>query len=323
MLSSVFWSYRGRATKAAVLALSLGLFGCAQNQKSAAVEGVAAASSSSVEALRSSTASGTIKIASFNIQVFGVTKREDADVMSVLVRVARKFDVLAIQEVRDSTDETIYFYVNEINRAEGVHYKAISGPRLGRSSSKEQYAILYNTDRVEYVAGSAYTYADRSDQFEREPLLARFRAGSFSFVLADIHTKPSDATAEIDALDDVADDALHHFAGEKDIIVLGDFNGDCSNFNKNRSSARLRASKYLWIVPDTADTTTRGSTDCAYDRIVTLKSGSSEDYDGRWGIERFDTDFQLSGPQTLKVSDHFPVWAEFTTSSDTDGGPSS
>jgi hypothetical protein len=45
-------------------------------------------------------AGDTIKVASFNIQVFGTSKLKKPQVMDVLVKVIRRFDVVAIQEVR-------------------------------------------------------------------------------------------------------------------------------------------------------------------------------------------------------------------------------
>ena len=42
----------------------------------------------------------TIRIASFNIQVFGESKADKPDVMAVLAETIRRFDIVAIQEVR-------------------------------------------------------------------------------------------------------------------------------------------------------------------------------------------------------------------------------
>ena len=41
-----------------------------------------------------------IKVASFNIQVFGQSKINKPDVMDILSRIIKKYDVVAIQEVR-------------------------------------------------------------------------------------------------------------------------------------------------------------------------------------------------------------------------------
>lgn len=47
--------------------------------------------------------SDEISIASFNIQVFGRTKASKPEVMEILVRTISKFDIVAIQEIRDKT----------------------------------------------------------------------------------------------------------------------------------------------------------------------------------------------------------------------------
>ena len=47
-------------------------------------------------------AKDTLKIASFNIQVFGVTKADNKFVMDVLARTIAEFDIVAIQEIRIS-----------------------------------------------------------------------------------------------------------------------------------------------------------------------------------------------------------------------------
>ena len=52
----------------------------------------------------SSDKAGTIRIASFNIQVFGEKKVGDPRVRSLLVEIIRQFDVVAIQEIRSQQD---------------------------------------------------------------------------------------------------------------------------------------------------------------------------------------------------------------------------
>ena len=52
-------------------------------------------------------ASGTIRIASFNIQVFGKTKAEKKDIMGILAKTITEFDIVAIQEIRDKSGTAI------------------------------------------------------------------------------------------------------------------------------------------------------------------------------------------------------------------------
>src|SRR5262249_21721254 len=74
----------------------------------------------------------TIKIASFNIQVFGREKLNKPEVMQILADTVRNFDVVAIQEVRSVTDDIIPRFVQQINST-GRHYSYVIGPRLGRT----------------------------------------------------------------------------------------------------------------------------------------------------------------------------------------------
>ena len=99
---------------------------------------------------------GTLRIASFNIQVFGAAKLAKPAVMNVLADVVRQFDVVAIQEVRAKTDDILPRFVDLINST-GRHYDFVIGPRLGRSNSKEQYAFIFDTASVEVDRSALYT----------------------------------------------------------------------------------------------------------------------------------------------------------------------
>lgn len=59
-------------------------------------------------------------------------------------------------------------------------------------------------------------------------------------------------------------------AAPQNIILLGDFNADCSYVTSAQwPSIRLRSlDACRWLIPDSADTTVADTTDCAYDRWV-------------------------------------------------------
>ena len=48
----------------------------------------------------------TVKIASFNIQIFGQTKASKPEVMDILAKIIRRYDIVAIQEIRDAAQST-------------------------------------------------------------------------------------------------------------------------------------------------------------------------------------------------------------------------
>lgn len=72
----------------------------------------------------------TIPVASFNIQVFGISKSKNTKVMSVLARTIRKFDVVAVQEIRSKDQTVLPQFIEQIND-DGAHYRFVIGPRLG------------------------------------------------------------------------------------------------------------------------------------------------------------------------------------------------
>src|SRR6185295_7276472 len=60
-----------------------------------------------------------LKIGAFNIQIFGVKKIGNTDIMEQLVKIAQEFDVMLVEEIRDSSQQTASAYLKEINDAVG------------------------------------------------------------------------------------------------------------------------------------------------------------------------------------------------------------
>jgi len=260
-----------------------------------------------------------VTIASFNIQVFGTTKASKTDVMNVLADTVSQFDIVAIQEIRDKTGTAIEKLEGMVDGL-GTNYIVITGPRLGRTTSKEQYAFMYRSDTIEPV-GSVYTYPEPTgtDPFHREPFIARFKttSGNFDFVLITIHTDPDEATQEIHALDDVLAQAKHNFPNEEDFIILGDLNADCSYYDESQVNPITNT---VWLISNAVDTTVRTTTECTYDRIIVTPQ-ANEEYTGTAGIFRFDQKHNLNNATALEVSDHYPVYAEFGSDSDQSDTP--
>jgi len=251
----------------------------------------------------------TISIAAFNIQIFGKTKRTKMDVMEVLVRIVREFDLVLVQELRDSSETTAPLFLEMINNESDHLYDFIRSERLGRSSSKEAYAYYYNTETVTFVNGSDFVYNDTSDIFEREPYIASFTSGTFDFTLVGIHTKPTDACNEIGNLTSVVTSIMNK-GNESDIIVMGDFNADGTYFDEDDTSS-FKDPQYTWIINNTWDTMTK--TGWTYDRIVLGTQTCSYEYiQDSAQVFYFDEAYNLIDPEFVQdVSDHYPVYAEY------------
>ncbi|HVX63158.1 MAG TPA: endonuclease/exonuclease/phosphatase family protein [Pirellulales bacterium] len=250
----------------------------------------------------------SLRIASFNIQVFGEHKLDKPDIAAILAEVIRHFDVVAIQEIRAQSQDLLPRFIAMIN-AEGAHYDYVIGPRLGRTSSKEQYAFIYNAASLECDRESVYTVNDPDDLLHREPLVAGFRvrgpppSEAFTFTLIDIHTDPDEVAKELSVLDDVMRAVAQDGRGEDDVILLGDLNADDRHFGELGQTPHL-----AWAISGRA-TNTRGNK--LYDNII-FDSRATTEYLGQGGVVDMMREFNLSMQQALAVSDHLPIWAEFT-----------
>ena len=254
-----------------------------------------------------------IKIAAFNIQIFGRTKRQKDYVMDVLTRIVREFDIVLIQEIRDSTEQTAPYFLLKINEMEGAKYRFVRSERLGRTTSKEAYAYFYNSKTVEFIEDSDYVYDDVNDVFEREPYIASFRSGTFDFTLVGIHTKPDDASSEIGNLTHVVYDVLSKNPDEKDVIALGDFNADGRYFDEDDPTNLFKASEFYWVIANDMDTMT--TTDNTYDRVVLMNATYSYEYiRDSAEVFYFDTEYGIDNATLVEeVSDHYPIYAEYET----------
>ncbi len=249
----------------------------------------------------------SITIASFNIQVFGQSKLNKPRVMDVLAQIVRRFDIVAIQEVRSSRQDVLPRFVDLIN-ADGAQYDFAIGERLGRTSSKEQYAFVFNTATIEIDRSAMYTVGDPDDLLHREPTVASFRTRgpaadeAFTFTLVNIHTDPDEVDMEVDALDDVVQAVRADGRGEDDIILLGDLNADENSFGELGQLADI-----YWLIAG-VPTNTRGTK--TYDNLLFFARATTE-FSGRGGVLNFEEEFGLTRNEALEVSDHFPVWGKF------------
>ena len=255
-----------------------------------------------------------LTIANFNIQVFGVSKADKPEVMDTLADIISTYDIVAIQEIRDKSQTALAELVELVN-SDGSSYDYVVSERLGRTSSKEQYAYVYNTNTIE-LTGTPHTYPEPSetDPFHRQPYITSYQTvgGNYDAVLIVIHTDPDEATEEINSLDDVVAYVKEAYPGEQDFVVMGDFNADGSYFNED-STSDIGGSEYAWVIDNTQDTTVASSSN-TYDRIVLTDTSDYLDS----GVFRFDMEYGLSSTETSAVSDHYPVYADFRIDRDND-----
>lgn len=256
------------------------------------------------------------RIATFNIKIFGETKMGKSDVVSELVNITLRYDMVVVQEIKDLDQTVPYDFLDAINNESNESYAMALSERSGQQEDdqggQEQYAIYYRTSRFELDA--AWLHNDSElDEFQREPFISNFKLLSKNGTVIEdltfitVHTKPAYAVNETASLHNVVE-TFKENSTESDIILLGDFNADCSYASTYElNQLEIRSPEYLWVVPDSADTTFSENTHCAYDRIV-LTSDVDDRFFGRWGVDRNMSDSD--------VSDHFPVWFDLDITED-------
>ncbi len=256
-------------------------------------------------------ATQTIRIATLNIQVFGAAKLEKPHVAEYLARIVRQFDVVAVQEIRSRSQDLLPRFLEIVN-ATGRHYDYVISPRLPRdprASNPEQYAFLFDQQTIEVDRSQLYTIDDPDDLLVREPFVAWFRVRgpppeqAFTFTLVNIHTDPDIAEYEVQQLPQVYRVVLNDGRGEDDVILLGDFNRDAEHL------APLMSLPGFECAVRGVPTNTRGT--ASYDNLVFHRQATGE-FTGRAGVWDFMREWNLTLDEALEISDHLPVWAEFS-----------
>jgi endonuclease/exonuclease/phosphatase (EEP) superfamily protein YafD len=169
--------------------------------------------------------------------------------------------------------------------------------------------LIFDTASIETDRSSAYTVEDPDDQLHREPLVGWFRVRgprtneAFTFTLVNVHTDPDDVPREVDALAiayrAVRDDGRQ----EDDTIMLGDFNAS------ERKLGQLGSLSGMMPVISGTPTNTRG--DRQYDNIL-FTMPATQEFTGRGGVFDLIREYNLTVAEALEISDHLPVWAEFS-----------
>ena len=252
----------------------------------------------------------SIRICAFNIQAFGSAKAAKYGVMEVIAQSLRRFDIVAIQELQSDRPDVLPKLVDLMNQSSSrnLDFDFAVGPRLG-TTAKQQYAFVFNKETVYLDRNETYTVEDPNDGMVREPLVGWFRArgvdtqSAFTFSLVNVNVEMNRRIDELNLLDDILYAIRRDGRNEDDVILAGNF---CA---ASRQMEQL--SEIPGIVTAIAETptTTDGTNQC--DNIV-FQLPATEEFTGRSGVFDFMREYNLPLERAMEVSDHLPVWAEFS-----------
>ncbi|HEX5168685.1 MAG TPA: endonuclease/exonuclease/phosphatase family protein [Cyclobacteriaceae bacterium] len=286
---------------------------------------------------------GNVLIATWNIRAFGdLTEKWEAaendspkrDLHSLLAiaEIISHFDIIAVQEIRGNI-KCLRHMLKVLGRDWNFLMTDVT---RGNAGNNERMAFLYDTRKVN-LSGLACELVVPNEwlnrigenaltrQFARTPYAVSFRVGGKTFVLITLHVLYGDNAAaripELKAIAEwVADWAKELHSWDHSLIVLGDFNiekiGDPTY--EAFTSTGLTVPAELQNIPRTIFKNSYSF----YDQIawfvdslarpelsLTFTRGNIYNFVGKVLNNRNYTNTQLSH----RISDHFPLWAEFST----------
>ncbi|RME92362.1 MAG: hypothetical protein D6767_03380 [Candidatus Hydrogenedentota bacterium] len=238
-----------------------------------------------------------IKVATFNIQIFGKKKVQNSNLRTAIAEIVSRFDLTAIQELRDKSRKTMK-KLKETLLSRGFPAAYVASDRVGISRVKEQMVFLFNREKLRLRKDRLWSNPGNS--YSRPPYEAFFFTKyNHTFSALTIHTRPSEAETEIRTLSEQIK------VENKPDLLTGDWNADCSYFNRNLLPQFFP--DYDWSFPNPPDSTV-GKTTCLYDQLA-LKKRSRWYFRKKPRVFRFDWIADKYGFARKKISDHYPVYA--------------
>jgi len=248
-----------------------------------------------------------IRIATFNAQALNPTKIRKPQVIDLLARIGRQFDVLALQEIESETDDVLPRLVNLMNKT-GEQYDYAIGPRVGPKEALQQYAFIFNRRTIVIDRSELYTVEDPQNLLTYEPFVGWFRANgppaseAFTFSIVNFKIDQGTALQERSYLVNLLSAVRNDGRNEDDVILAGDLQGAPGAIGE------------LDRVPDLVfavrDVPTNVSGTAAWDNLAFQKDATGE-FSGDSGVFDFLRKYNLSMDQAMEVSDHLPVYADF------------
>ena len=260
----------------------------------------------------------TFRIATYNLGGLDEGKLCNIRVSDILSQLFRRFDLIAVEGLRGKNQGVPARLIEQLNAAGGRQYDFITCPTQQRDGVEHYSGFLFDKAVMEVDRATVRFVEDPQRRFHHKPLVGLFRTRAsptpFTFYLVAVDTDPEKPAPELDLLADVfravRDAKRADGLSEDDVIMLGDFEADDHHLGRLGNVPGIAAA-----IGDIIPTTTRGTK--MADNILFDRRASTE-FTGR--AEVFDTmrEFELTVQAAADVSEHLPVWAEFSVF---EGGP--
>lgn len=253
----------------------------------------------------------TFRLASYNLGRFDDAKLANHHVSDVLARLLPQFDLIAIQGVRGKNQGVLVRLVERLNTGTGRSFDFATSPAQQRDGVEHYSVFVFDRARLEVDRTAVQFVEDR--RFRVKPLVGTFRvrgpdpSEAFTFRLINVETDPDNVAAEVDLLADVYRTVREMPSAEgrleDDILLVGDLETDDAHLG--RLGTLLGVAPLVSGLPST----TRGTQ--LLDNILLNRQATAE-FTGRVEVVDMLREFELTMPDALAISEHLPLWAEFS-----------
>ncbi len=270
-------------------------------------------------------ATNVIRIASFKLNE-NIADSRSVPAIELLADICRRYDAVAFQEIGVDGDEWLAWLTDRMNTSGATgspnppsakqnqsDYSYISDRSFGRGQSAPtsvvRSAVLFNRRTLELDPPQWYTVNDPDGILSQEPLVACFRTRgpavdqAFTFSLVNVTIDGKRPERELAYLGELFRAIRDDGRGEDDIVIVGDFHAGDRELQPMRKRAGL-----TWVVSnhptDTLKTSQSGN--LVFNEVATVE------FTGRGGVFDFMRHYNLRLDDALRISEHMPVWAEFS-----------
>lgn len=246
-----------------------------------------------------------LKLCSWNLQNFGKSKSDST--ILFIANTLRDYDVVALVEVVAGKGgaQAVARLADELNRSGAKWDYCISDPTTGTPARSERYAFLWKTKRVS-KKGDAWLETRFKAEIEREPYMVDFVSEGKVFTVVVFHALPKDKQPETE---------IKHFkllpaeyTGRK-LLFCGDFN--CPESHSVFGPLKALSFKPVIVKQKTSLKNECKENECLASEYDNIFYNSSEISFVHSGVLHFYRAFSTL-KQARKVSDHLPVYFEFT-----------
>ena len=267
-----------------------------------------------------------IRIASFKLNP-EITQAQDGFSLELLADICRRYDAIAFQEIGGANNNWLVRLTDRMNAmgAQGTTARPKLTAQRGnevkqtdyfhvsdhdRNNGKQtQSAIVFNRSTLVLDQSEWYTVNDPDNLLRREPIVAWFRARgaapekALTFTLVNLDFDADRPEQELANLGKLFRAIRNDGRGEDDVLIVGDFHAGDRALQPVRKRAGL-----TWVVSNRPTDTKHQS---QFDNLVFSEAATVE-FTGRGGVFDFLRHYNLGLDQSLQISEHMPVWAEFS-----------